>query len=455
MPTGIPLPPCFATNDIPSFPAGKDCDTQGKLLRQPFRKEERFAAMRVLRAYRFSILLIASIVAGAAVGYQSPGLAGAIKPLGDLFLNLIFMVIVPLVFFSIAASIASARTATVSKITWVMLAVFLATSLVAAIGSLLFFLIVQPSPGSGLALPAAAAVQVPTTLAQLVRTISVPNFTELLSHRAMLPLLLFAAAVGVATRQLGEQGEPLAKVLRSGAEVAIRLVDYVMLTAPVGLFAYFAATVAETGAQLAGAYLQLFTAYYLFAGAYFIMAFSAYAWLAGGGSGIRAFWSQMLAPSLTALGTCSSMATMPVNLDAAPRMGVSREVGSLVIPVGAVIHKDGSVIGAVAKCLFAISLFRLELTPSMLVATIAISILAAVVVGAIPTGGMTAELAILSAFGFGQEALPLLAVISVIIDPLATLLNATGDNAAAMLVNRVVTGGLAPPEPAEQAAAAD
>jgi Na+/H+-dicarboxylate symporter len=406
------------------------------------------AIMGVLRAYRFSLLLIASIMAGSAVGYLAPAFAGAIKPLGDLFLNLIFMVIVPLVFFSIAASIAATRTAIVSKISWVMLAVFLLTSLVAAVGSLLFFLVVQPAPGGGLALPAATAMQTSSVLAQLVKTVSVSSFAELLSHKAMLPLMLFAAAVGIATRQLGEKGDPLAKILQSGADVAIRLVDYVMLTAPVGLFAYFAATVSETGAALAGTYLQLFTAYYLFAGGYFVIAFSAYAWLAGGRSGMRRFWSNMLTPSLTALGTCSSMATMPANLEAAPKMGVSREVSNLVIPVGAVIHKDGSVIGAVAKCLFAVSLFRLELTPAVLAATIGISILAAIVVSAIPTGGMTAEIVILSAFGFGQEALPLLAVISVIIDPLATLLNATGDNAAAMLVNRVVTGGTAPTGPA-------
>lgn len=406
------------------------------------------SVMGVLRTYRFSILLIVSIVAGAAAGYQAPAFAGAIKPLGDLFLNLIFMVIVPLVFLSIASSIAASRTSTVSRISWVMLAVFLATSIVAALSSLVFFLIVQPAPGGGLALPSAAVEQTPTTLVQLVKTFSVPSFMEMLSHRAMLPLMLFAAAVGLATRQLGERGEPLARVLQSGAEVAIRLVDYVMLLAPVGLFAYFAATVAETGAQLAGSYMQLFTAYYLFGSAYFVFAFSAYAWLAGGLGGVRRFWAHMLTPSLTALGTCSSMATMPANLEAAPQMGVSRAVTNLVVPVGAVIHKDGSVIGAVAKALFAISLFRLELTPSVLVLTVAVAILAGIVIGAIPTGGMIGEMVILSVFGFGQEALPLLAVISVIIDPLATLLNATGDNAAALLVNRVVEGGVAPPAPA-------
>ncbi len=193
------------------------------------------------------------------------------------------MTIVPLVFFSIAASIAGSRSATVSRISWVMLAVFLATSLVAALSALLFFLVVQPAPGSGLTLTPAAALQTPSTLVQLVKTVSVPSFAELLSHRAMLPLMLFAAAVGLATRQLGERGEPLAKVVQSGADVAIRLMDYVMLLAPVGLFAYFAATVSGnrgSAGRLVPASCSRPTT--CSPAAYFVVAFSAYAWLAGG-----------------------------------------------------------------------------------------------------------------------------------------------------------------------------
>lgn len=394
--------------------------------------------MDILKNYRLSILLIFSIVAGSVVGHLAPGLATAIKPLGELFLNLIFMIIVPLVFFSVSSSLASSRGSTASRVSWMMILVFLGTSLVAAITSLLFLLVVQPTPGAGLMLKAVAPVETPPLLAQFVRTITVPSFPEMLSHKAMLPLMLFAAAVGVATRQLGSQGEAVARVLRSGSLVALRLVDYVMWLAPVGLFAYFAATVAETGAQLAGAYTRIFVAYYLFGTVYFVFGFSGYAFLAGGRDGVRRFWSQMLAPSLTALGTCSSMATVPVNLEAAPRMGVPHEVSDLVIPVGAVLHKDGSVIGGMVKVLFALSLFHLELTPERLFLAIAVAVLVGVVIGAIPSGGMIGELAVLTIFGMSLDALPLLVVISVIIDPLATLINATGDNVAAMMVARAV-----------------
>lgn len=394
--------------------------------------------MSVLRNYRLSIVLIVSVVAGAVVGWLAPAFSSAIKPLGDLFLNLLFMIIVPLVFFSVSSSIASSRGSTVSRVSVMMGGVFLFTSVVAAVTSLAFLMVVQPSPGAGLVLKLPAPVETPPLLAQLVKSVSVPSFPEMLTHKAMLPLLIFAAAVGVATRQLAEEGEALGRVLASGARVAMRLIDYVMLLAPVGLFAYFAATVAETGAQLASAYLRLFVAYYVFCSAYFLFGFSAYAWAAGRMPAVRRFWSNMLAPSLTALGTCSSMATVPANLEAAPRMGIPQEVSNLVIPVGAVVHKDGSVVGGVVKVLFALSLFHLEPTPLRLAMTVVVAIVVGVVIAAIPSGGMIGELVVLTTFGFGMEALPLLVVISVIIDPLATLLNATGDNVAAMMVARLV-----------------
>lgn len=397
--------------------------------------------MGILRTYRLSIMLIASIVAGAALGQFAPSTAATIKPLGDLFLNFIFMIVVPLVFFAVSSSIASARGSNVSRITWSMLAVFLFTSLVAAIGSLLFMLVVRPTAGAEIVFKALQPPKSVPALSQLVNAISTPDFVSLLSHKAMLPLMLVAAAVGMATRQLGAEGEPVARLLRSGAQLTTRIFDYLMYLAPVGLFAYFAATVAETGAQLAGAYTSLFTAYYLFGAVYFVVGFSCYAWMAGGPNGVRRFWSQMLAPSVTALGTCSSMATMPVNLEAAPRMGVPHEVSDIVIPIGTVLHKDGSVIGGVAKVLFAMSLFHMEFTPLRFALTVGVALLVGVVIGAIPSGGATGELVVLSVLGLGLEALPLLMVISIIIDPLATLLNATGDNVAAMMVTRLTHRG--------------
>lgn len=399
--------------------------------------------MKLLRTYGFSLLLIGSIVAGLLLGSYSPEAARAIRPLGDLFLNLIFMIIVPLVFFTIAASIASSASAKkLSRISSAMLLTFLFTSVVAAVGSLLFMLLVQPTPGAGIVLTAAPTTEIPSLLTQLVKAFTASDFPELISRKSMLPLIVFSVGVGLATLACREEGVPFARFLASGAQIFTRLVDYVMYAAPVGLLAWFAATVVDTGEYLATAYLKVFLVYYTFAALYYFAGFSLYAFAAGRLAAVKRFWSQMLLPSLTALGTCSSMATMPVNLEAAPKMGVPEEVRDVVIPVGAALHKDGSVIGGVLKILFAMSLFQQQLTFERLLMAIGVAILVGVVVGAIPSGGMIGELLILSVFGFPPETLPLLAAISIIIDPPATLLNATGDNVAAMLVTRMTSGNV-------------
>lgn len=396
--------------------------------------------MTLLKTYGFSLLLLLSIAGGVLLGSCSPDAARAIRPLGDLFLNLLFMIIVPLVFFTVSAAIAtSSDSRRLSRISWAMFLVFLATSVVAAVASLLFMLLVQPTPGAGIVLKSLPLQDVPALPEQLVKAFSVADFPELISRQAMLPLIVFAVGVGLATRSCGAAGAPFGGFLASGAAVFIRLIDYIMYLAPLGLLAWFAATVVDTGAALAATYFQVFVVYYLFASLYFVGGFSLYAYLAGGLAAVRRFWSHMLRPSLTALGTCSSMATMPVNLEAAPKMGVPDDVCDVVIPVGAALHKDGSVIGGVLKVLFAMSLFQQQLTPGRLLMVVGIAILVGVVVGAIPSGGMIGEMLILSVFGFPLEVLPLLAVISLIIDPLATLLNATGDNVAAMMVTRLTT----------------
>ena len=399
--------------------------------------------MKLLKTYGFSLILIFSIVAGLLLGKFFPETARHLRPVGDLCLTLIYMVLVPLVFFTLSSAVSSSVSpGKLSPLSWAMTLVFLMTSLVAAVTSLAFMLVVSPTPGAGIVLTTLPMEPVPSLLTQVVKALTVSDFPELISRKAMLPLIIFSVAVGLATLSCKEKGAPFACFLASGAQVFTRTVDYIMCLAPVGLLAWFAATVVDTGDKLATAYISVFFAYYSFALCYFFLGFTLYAYWAGRFPAISCFWKQMLNPSLTAVGTCSSMATMPVNLEAAPRMGVPPEVCSLVIPVGAALHKDGSVIGGVLKILFAMSLFHKELTIQTMLMTVGVSILVGVVVGAIPSGGMIGEMLILSIFGFPPETLPLLAVISVIIDPLATLLNATGDNVAAMMVARITNGDL-------------
>ena len=172
-------------------------------------------------------------------------MAQLLRPIGDLFLNLIFTLIVPLTFFTISSSIASSGSSErLSRVSVRMLMGFLATSVIAAALSLLFLSVVSPAPGVDAAAllsgrGVVALPKAPALLPQLVAMVSVSDFSELLSRKSMLPLLLFSLAVGLCARSMKQQAEPLTRCLQSGAAVFLRLLDCVMYLAPIGLLAWF------------------------------------------------------------------------------------------------------------------------------------------------------------------------------------------------------------------------
>jgi Na+/H+-dicarboxylate symporter len=173
---------------------------------------------------------------------------------------------------------------------------------------------------------------------------------------------------------------------------------------------------------------------------YFIF-FSIYAYVSSGKIGFITFWKNVVPPTITALATCSSAASIPVNLDSTKRIGVPEDIAETVIPLGANTHKDGSVIGGVLKIVFLFGLFGKDIhsIPTLL-SILAVGFLVGAVMGAIPGGGMIGEMLILSVYGFPAELLPIIAVISTIIDAPATVLNSTGNTVCAMMVSRFVDG---------------
>jgi Na+/H+-dicarboxylate symporter len=149
----------------------------------------------------------------------------------------------------------------------------------------------------------------------------------------------------------------------------------------------------------------------------------------------------MVSPTVTSLATCSSAASIPANLEATKKMGISSDVRETVVLLGSTLHKDGSVLGGVLKIAFLFGIFNMEFEgPKTLAIALVVSLLVGTVMGAIPGGGMIGEMLIVSLYGFPPEALPIIAAISTIIDPPATMLNVTADNACAVMTARLVEG---------------
>ncbi|AGP38384.1 hypothetical protein SCE1572_30205 [Sorangium cellulosum So0157-2] len=396
----------------------------------------------LLTSHRFTLLLLASIAAGAGLGLALGERTAVLKPLGDLFLNLLFTLVVPLIFFSISSAVAGMSSLRrLGRIVTAMLGVFVATGLVASALMLTAVALYPPAEGLQVTLPGKPEVAPVSLGDQLVGAVSVPDFGDLLSRRNVLPLIVMALLVGLGTTAASERGQPVARLLASANEVMLKLVDLVMYYAPIGLGAYFAHLVGAFGPTLLQSYVRAIGLFYPLAAAYFFLAFTLYAWLAGRGRGARAFWKNIPAPALTALATSSSMAAIPSNLEAARRSRVPDDIAEVVIPIGATIHMEGSCLSAVLKTALLFGVFGRELGGAdTYLAVLGVALLSGTVMSGVPGGGFIGELVIVSLFGFPMEALPIISTVGALVDPPATLVNAVGDNVSSMMVARLLDG---------------
>ncbi|MFC5602734.1 dicarboxylate/amino acid:cation symporter [Sporosarcina koreensis] len=395
-----------------------------------------------LKAYRFPLILLASIIIGSIIGLIFGEKASVIKPLGDLFLNLLFMIVVPLVFFSIASAVANMDSMKrLGKIMGSMLSVFIITGIIASLVMLVAVLIFPVGSGVNIPIEAVEDTEILSLSDQLVNTFTVPDFVNLFSRKHMLALIVFSVLLGISTGLTGEAGKPFARFLESGSEIFMKVIQLVMYYAPIGLGAYFAALIGTFGAELIGDYAQAFILYYPVAFLYFLVGFTLYAFIAGGKKGVVRFWKNILAPAATALGTGSSFATLPINLQAAKQIGVPKDIRETVLPLGATIHMDGSCLSAILKIAFVFGVFNMDFTGfGTFVTAIAVSLLSGIVMSGIPGGGFIGEMVIVTLYGLPIQALPMISAIGVVVDPPATMVNATGDTVASMIVTRQLEG---------------
>lgn len=405
-----------------------------------------------LKNYRFSLILLLSILLGGIIGALWGPEAKVLEPFGQIFLNLMFTIIVPLVFFSVTSSISNMSGMNrLGKIIISSAIIFTITALLSGILSIVGVLIFNPTDGlgseqinsilSGSGEEILEEAKALSLSEQLVKTFTVSDFVGLFSRSNMLQLIIFAVLFGIATALVGEKAAPIRNLLNSGSLVLTKIMNIIMYYAPIGLACYFASIIGQLGTQILEGYLKVFLLYLVLSIIVYFAFFSIYAYVAAGKPGVTAFWKNAIAPTVTALATCSSAATIPVNLEATKKIGVANDITETVIPLGVNTHKDGSVIGGVLKVVFLFGLFGKDIHDlGTLLSILAVGFLVGAVMGAIPGGGLIGEMLILSIYGFPPEALPVIAVISTIIDAPATVLNSTGNTVCSMLVARFTDG---------------
>ncbi|WP_126428638.1 dicarboxylate/amino acid:cation symporter [Brevibacillus marinus] len=396
----------------------------------------------IWRSYRYPLTLIICIALGAVIGLILGESAAALKPFGDIFINLMFTIVVPLVFVNISSAVASiVDLKRLGKILGVMLAVFIITGIISATIMLVTVSFVPPAEGVSLELKAPEEVNTLNTADQFVKAFTVPDFQSLLSRSNMLALIVFSILFGLAVSLSGEKGRKVADGLQMLSDVMIKMIQLIMYYAPFGLGAYFANLVGVFGPELLGSYARAMAIYYPISLLYFLIAFTVYAYLAAGGTGPKTFWKNAIAPAVTSFATGSSVATIPVNLQAAEKIGVPKDIREIVIPIGATAHMDGSCLSAILKISFIFGIFQMPFHGiDTYLTAIMIAVLSGVVMSGVPGGGFIGEMLIVTMYGFPPEALPIIAMLGVLVDPPATMVNSTGDTVASMLVARWIDG---------------
>ena len=409
---------------------------------------------KFLSNYKSTIILLAAIIVGAIIGIIFQEKAAVLKPLGDLFLNLLLVIIVPLIFLTITTSITKMKTPKrLGKIMVTIIGTFVVTSIIAVFvgfASTYFVKLVNPEDGEKIKQALEQDVgndetseeekeDEPTIAERTVNLLTVNDFSKLLSKDNIIAVLVFSILFGVAINMAGEKGKQVKEFVQSANEVVANIVKIIMYYAPIGICCYFASMIAEYGSSLLGSYLKATIIYYIVSILYFLIFYTIYAYISDRKNGIKRFYKNIIPSLATSLSTQSSLASLPTNLATADNINITPSVSKVALPLGSTMHMEGSSMGAILKIVFLFAIFNKPFTGiDIYLISILIAVLSAVVMSGIPGGGLIGEMLIVSLYGLSNEAFVVIATIGFLIDPPATMLNVCGDISSSMLIDKCI-----------------
>ena len=400
---------------------------------------------KIWKNYKSTIILLLSIIIGTIIGLIFKEKACILSPLGDIFLNLMFVVIVPLIFLTITSSIIKMENPKrLGKIMITILIVFAVMSIIAAlIGVVSSYTIklIDSKDINNLTNLLNQDVVISEEVNILQKTanlLTVNDFYKILSKENIIAILVFSIIFGFAIRKSKDKGKKVIELILSLNEVVINIVNIIMYYAPIGLGCFIATLIGSYGSVIAIGFLKTFIVYTLVCIFIYVFVYSTYVFLVSGKKGLKAYWKNIIGPSTTALATCSSAATIPINIKYTKEMGVPSDIAETTIPMGTSFHKDGSVVGSAFKIMFLIYLFGKDIN---ILTILGVSLLSTLLITAVPIGGGTiSEMFILQILGFPSSALPIISIIATIIDAPATVLNVVGDSCSSLIVARIIDG---------------
>ena len=402
-----------------------------------------FKTSDIAKNYLFLTILITAMVLGCIFGAMQPELAKEINFLGTIFINMMFCIVVPLVFASIAGAVAGMKNRNrAGKIIGCTIAVFVVTGAIASVLMFVLMKLYPPVLAPWENIPAEELGEYASIPQMVTNFLTTNDFTGLLTRKAMLPLIVFSLIFGFATNLVEGGKGPITSFVTGLSQVMVKFVNIVTYYAPIAFFAIFANLMADYGNMITEAYARAMIVYYPLCFVYLFTAFPLFAWIGGGATAVKLMFKKITRPAIVSLGTCSSVATIPTNLDVAEETGISKDVSNIVIPLGATMHMDGSCFSCVLKIAFVLGVFGQQLTWQQLIPIVLVAVFSSVGMSGVPGGGYIGEYIICSIFfpTRMELAFPILVAIGNLVDPPATMINASGDYVVSFIVSRFVDG---------------
>ena len=357
-------------------------------------------------------------------------------PLGTIFLNLIKMLIVPLVFFSIAVGVANiGDPKKLGRMGGKTMAFFLTTTAIAITLGIVLALLLKPGVGgsfdtSDLEYQASEAPPVTDTLLGIIPA----NPIEAMASGDMLAIIFFALFIGIGVAALAERVDTVKRFLEQGNELMMFLVGLVMKFAPIGTFGLIASAVGKQGFDALKAMFLYMVVVFLALAVHFILVYGGAMKLLAKQSPLKVM--KEFIPAMTvAFSTSSSSATLPIAMNIAQtRLGVPKPISSFVQPLGATINMDGTAIMQGVATIFIAQVFAVDLTVTDMLLVILTAVLASIGTAAVPGAGMIMLAMVLESVGLPVAGIALIIGIDRLLDMTRTLVNITGDLTCALYI---------------------
>lgn len=386
--------------------------------------------MKLKLYHKIIIGLIAGFLTGILLGEK----AAYLKPIGDIFIRCLRLIVVPLILSTLITGVTSAGDPKkIGSMGIKTVVYFIMTTFFAVVIGLVVANVFQP--GLGLSLGEAGSISRPTPVSPMQMIVNmVPlNPMESLAKGNVLQIIIFALLFGGALSLAGEKGKPVADFFSSLAEVMFKLSDIVIKMAPYGVFALIAWTSGKFGLSILLPMGNLIVATFIASALHVILTYSGAVKILGRVNPIH-YFKKVMEPALVGLSTCSAAAAFPFTMRAQKQLGVPERVSGFTLPMALTINMDGTALYQSVGAIFVANIYGVDLSFTQQATIVMTAVLASIGTASIPGGGLIMLTLVLESVGLPLEGIAIVAGVDRILDMFRTTTNIFGDNSSGLVV---------------------